>query len=87
MEALGRDALAHILHYPEPVDQKEALASPDAEEWAKEMKVVFDLIKRTDLLSDSVQLPDYGRVIGTKRLFKQKRNLDVTVERNRARLV
>ena len=70
-----------ISDYPKPVDHKEAMASPDADEWAKEMKVEFDSMKRTDLLSDPVQILDNGRVIGTKWVFKRKLNLDGTVER------
>ena len=94
--AIGGDALAHmacvagmknVFDYPEPMDHKEAMTTPDAEEWAKEMKVEFDSMKRTDLLSDPVQLPGNGRCIGTKWVFKKKRNLDGHVERFRARLV
>ena len=94
--AIGGDALAHmacaagmknVFDYPEPQDHKEAMATPDAEEWAKEMKVEFDSMKRTDILSDPVRLPENGRCIGTKWVFKKKRNLDGHVERFRARLV
>ena len=51
------------------------------------MKVGFDSMKRTDLFSDPVQLPENGRVTGTKWEFQLKRNLYETVERYRARLV
>ena len=74
-----------IFDYPEPVDHKEAMTFPDAEEWAKEKKVEFDSMKRTDLMSAPVQIPVNRRVIGTKWVYKRKRNLDV--ERYSARLV
>ena len=44
-------------------------------------------MKRTELLSEPVQLPPGGRIIGTKWVFKRKRNLRGEVERFRARLV
>ena len=46
---------------PEPIDHKKAITTPDAEERAKEIKVEFDSMKRTDLLSNSGQLPENGR--------------------------
>ena len=51
------------------------------------MKVYIDSIKRTDHLSDPVQQSDNGTVIGSKWVFKWKRNLDGTVEWYRARLI
>ena len=44
-------------------------------------------MKRTELLSDPVQLPVNGRVIRTKWVFKRKRNLEGGVERVSATLV
>ena len=40
------------------------MATPDAEEWANIMKVEFDSMKRTDLLSDPAQLPENGYEVG-----------------------
>ena len=97
--AIGGDAIAqfaciaglagmkNISDYPEPMDYKEALDTPDAERWAEAMNEEFDSMKRTELLSDPVRLPVNGRVIGTKWVFKRKRNLEGGVERFRARLV
>ena len=97
--AIGGDAIAqfaciaglagmkNISDYPEPMDHKEALDTPDAERWAEAMNEEFDSMKRTELLSDPVRLPVNGRVIGTKWVFKRKRNLEGGVERFRARLV
>ena len=51
------------------------------------MNKAFDSMKRTELLSDRVGLPVYGRVIGTKWVFKRKRNLKDGVERSQPRLV
>ena len=59
--AIGGDALAHIafaagmknvFDYTKPNDHKEAMATPDAEEWAKKMNVKIDFINTTDLRSD-----------------------------------
>ena len=47
----------------------------------KKLKVVSDSIKRTNLLSDPVRLPENGRCIGLKWVCKKKRNLDGLVER------
>ena len=96
MAALRGDALVHtvcqvrmqnISDYPKPLDHKETMTSPDAEEWAKGLNVEFDSMKKTDRHSDPVQIPVNGKVIGTKWVYKCKRNLDRAVERYRDRLV
>ena len=51
------------------------------------MNEEFNSMKRTELLSDPVQIPVNGGVIGTKWVFKRKWNLEVGVEQFRARLV
>ena len=76
-----------VSEYPEPRDHREALETPDAEQWQKAMNEEVASMKRTDLLSDPVPLPPGGRVIGTKWVYKKKRNLEGLVERFRARLV
>ena len=44
-------------------------------------------MKTTDLLSDPVQLPENGRCLGKKGVFKIKRDLDGHLEHFFARLV
>ena len=63
------------------------MASPEGDEWANEMNVEFDFMKKTDLLSDPVQILVNGIVIGTKWVYKRKRNPDGAVERLRALLL
>ena len=77
----------NVLEYLKSMDHKEAMTTPDAEELAKVMKVEFDSMKKTDLLSDPVKLPENDRCIGTKWVFKKKWNLDGHVECFRVRLV
>ena len=87
---ITRLAVAHntvMLDYPEPGNVQEALSTPDAEEWSRAMEEEFGSMKRCDLLSDPVPLPPNGRVVGTKWVFKRKRNIEGKVERFRARLV
>ena len=93
--ALKGDEAAHfalamntiMLDYPEPTNMDEALLSPDAEEWQQAANEEFASMKRCYLLSDPVILPANGRVVGTKWVFKRKRNLAGLIERFRARLV
>ena len=46
--------MKNVFDYPEPMHHKVAMATTDAEEWAKKMKVESGSMKRTDLLSDPV---------------------------------
>ena len=87
LAALACQSTGPVPDYPEPRDHKEALASPDAVRWQMAMNEEVSSMKRTDLLSEPVPLPPGGRVIGTKWVFKRKRNLEGWVERFRARLV
>ena len=81
--AIRGDEFAHlamelnkaIADYPEPVTIEEALGTPDAEQWSQAINEEFGSMKRCDLLSDPVSLPTNGRVVGTKWVFKRKRNL------------
>jgi hypothetical protein len=93
--AIKGDDIAHFAlatdmvmqDYPEPVTMDEALQTPDAHEWEKAIEEEFGSMKRCDLLSDPVRLPSNGRIVGTKWVFKRKRNMQGLVERFRARLV
>ena len=76
-----------MLDYPEPGNVLEALGTPDAVEWSRATEEEFGSMKRCDLLNDPVPLPPNGRVVGTKWVFKRKRNIEGKVERFRARLV
>ena len=76
-----------ISDYSEPQYHNKALATPDAENWAEAINKEFNSMKRTELLNDPVRLPVDGRVIGTKWVFKRKKNLEGGVERYWARLV
>ena len=50
------------------------------------MNKEFNSMKQTDLISDPVRLPVNGRVIGTKWVFKRKRDVEGGGERFWARL-
>jgi hypothetical protein len=70
----------------DPTTYQEALAGPLAKEWQKAMDDEYRaLIDNTTW--DLVDLPKGRRAIGTKWVFKTKRNADGTVERYKARLV
>ena len=76
-----------MLDYPEPMTIDDALSSPDEEHWQSAMNEEFSSMKRLDVISYPMKLPPNGRVLGTKWMFKRKRNLQGLVERFRARLV
>ena len=90
LAAMREDEIAHqalamntvMLDYPEPVTMDEALQTPDSKEWEKAVEEEFRSMKRCDLLSDPVQLPPNGRVVGTKWVFKRKRNAQGQVEKS-----
>ena len=93
--ALQGDLMAHYAlkvqemaqDYPEPQSIEEALATPDAEKWLAAIVEEFNSMFRCGTFSNPLDLPSYGRVVGTKWVFKRKRNLLGEVERFRARLV
>ena len=70
----------------EPKTTSEALARPDASKWQQAMDTEFDsLIKNKTW--ELVDLPAGRKAIGTKWVFKTKRDGEGKIERYKARLV
>ena len=70
----------------EPNNIKEALASPNRKEWIEAITSELDSISKNDVWT-IVDRPKDKTVIGTRWVFKVKRNADNKPERYKARLV
>ena len=70
----------------EPKDVKEALSRPDCKLWKSAMLSELDSIKENDVWS-IVDRPHNKTIIGTKWVFKIKRNSENKPEKYKARLV
>ena len=70
----------------EPKTVKEALASPDKAKWMTAMDRELESLGINDVW-DLVELPKDRKAVGSKWVFKLKRNADGSVERYKARLV
>ena len=76
----------YIAHEDDPKSVEEALSSGEKEKWAKAMKIEMDSLHDNNVW-DIVELPKERKAIGSKWVFKRKRDADGNVERHKARLV
>jgi hypothetical protein len=70
----------------EPVTVQEAMESPNALEWKKAMNAELESIKKNEVYT-LTKLPEGRKAIGSKWVFKVKRDAEGKVERFKARLV
>ena len=70
----------------DPSSLKEALASSNNTEWINAMEKEIESLHANDVW-DLVELPKDRRAVGSKWIYKTKRNANGTVERHKARLV
>ena len=70
----------------EPKNVNQALSSKDADQWKQAMENEINSLKKNKVWS-LVKLPQGKKAIGSKWIFKQKRDSDGNVERFKARLV
>ena len=71
----------------DPLSHAEAMRGADAHEWAVAEKAEMDSLERLHVLGDVVPLPPGKRVVGTKWVYKRKRDKDGRVSKYKARLV
>ena len=70
----------------DPTSRKEALDSDNGSEWGKAMEKEIESLYANEVW-DLVELPKDRKAVGSKWVFKTKRNANGTVERYKARLV
>lgn len=70
----------------EPLTVTEALTGPEAEKWSEAIKVEMDSIQKNDVF-DLTTLPPGRKAIGSKWVFRVKRDSEGQTERYKARLV
>lgn len=70
----------------EPLNYDEAIAQPEVKNWQKAMNEELGVLKERQVY-DIVQRPENKRVIGSRWVYKLKKNAEGTIERYRARLV
>ena len=90
-EWLEDDVLNEILYAnsantTEPTTYKEAVESPENEKWKTAMQSEYDSLMKNETWK-LVKLPENRDAIGSKWVFKIKRNADGSIDRYKARLV
>ena len=81
------DWVVHIAKQDDdPKSIREALSSEDKEKWTVAMEKEFNSLDENDVW-DIVDLPKDRKAVGSKWVFKRKRDADGNVERYKARLV
>lgn len=70
----------------DPTSLKEVLASTDKTKWVNAMEKEMESLHSNDVW-DLVELPKDKKAVGSKWVFKTKKNANGTVERHKARLV
>src|SRR5271169_164688 len=71
----------------EPSLYTEALASPDAEQWLEAMASELDSLAKNGTWETVKEIPPGQKALGSKWVFKIKRNPNGTIARYKARLV
>ena len=70
----------------DPKTMEEALSSSEKEEWKAAMRNELESLHKNDVW-DIVELPEGRKAVGSKWVFKRKRDADGNIERHKARLV
>ena len=92
-EALAEIALAFAASsassagYKEPTTLREALDSPDAEQWKQAIEKEVQALQDMGTFTVIDDLPKERKAVSSKLVFRVKRNADGSIERFKARLV
>ena len=92
-EAMAEIALAFAASsansagYMEPTTLREALDSPDAEQWKQAIEKEVQSLEDMGTYTVIDELPKGRKAVSSKLVFRVKRNVDGSIERFKARLV
>jgi Reverse transcriptase (RNA-dependent DNA polymerase)/gag-polypeptide of LTR copia-type len=80
-------ASAHVAHADEPQTYRQAVSGPDASHWLQAMQAEAQSLISKHTWDAEVDLPPGRKAIGSKWVFKVKRDSNGNVQRYKARLV
>ena len=81
------EELNRYSHLPDPKNYKEAMKSPDHERWSEAIHREELAMKQNDVFIPLEKIPTDRKILGTKWVFKKKRDGDGNVVKYKARLV
>ena len=81
-----RSTCSYLTIHREPATYEEAVNSPDSTKWSEAMESEMRSLNDNDVW-DVVPLPNGKQVVGSKWVYKIKRDADGNAERHKARLV
>jgi hypothetical protein len=78
---------AYVVYASEPRSYQEAISSPHSKQWEKAMSDEFEQLKRTGTFEWVEAVPEGRKVVGSRWVWKEKRNEQGNLAKHKARIV